>query len=95
MIYVLYVYMTNIVVLIDQESVMPQLHLYVPEDIALKVQKKAKARNLTVSRYLAEVIKRDIGEGWPEGYFDRVCGRWDGEFPDIPREEPEELTEAL
>ena len=93
--YVLYVYMTNIVVLIDQESVMPQLHLYVPEDIALKVQKKAKARNLTVSRYLAEVIKRDIGEGWPEGYFDRVCGRWDGEFPDIPREEPEELTEAL
>ena len=54
---------------------MPQLHLYVPEAIARKVQEKAKARNLPVSRYLAEVIKREVGEGWPEGYFDRVCGK--------------------
>lgn len=74
---------------------MPQLHLYVPKEIASKVQEKAKARNLTVSRYLAEVIKRDVGEGWPKGYFDRVCGQWEGEFPDIPREAPEELSETL
>lgn len=74
---------------------MPQLHLYVPKDIALKVQEKAKARNLTLSRYLAEVIKRDVGEGWPEGYFDSVCGKWVGEFPEITREEPEELAEAF
>jgi hypothetical protein len=74
---------------------MPQLHLYVPKEIASKVQEKAKAHNLTVSRYLAEVIKRDIGEGWPKGYFDQVCGQWEGEFPDIPREAPEELSEAL
>lgn len=74
---------------------MPQLHLYVPEEIAIKVQEKAKAHNLSVSRYLASVIKRDVGEGWPEGYFDRVCGKWEGDFPDIPREEPEELSEAF
>jgi len=74
---------------------MPQLHLYVSEDIASKVQEKARARKLTVSRYLAEVIKRDVGEGWPAGYFERVCGQWEGKFPDIPREESEELSEAL
>lgn len=74
---------------------MPQLHLYVPETIATKVQERAKARNLTVSRYLADVIKREVGEGWPDDYFNRVCGTWAGEFPEITREESEELTEAL
>ena len=74
---------------------MPQLHLYVPEDIALKVQQQAKERNLSVSRYLADVIKREVGEGWPEGYFERVCGKWEGDVPEIAREEPEELAEAF
>ena len=72
---------------------MPQLHLYVPEDVAAKVREKAKARNLTVSRYLAELIKREVGEGWPEGYFERVCGKWEGEFPEVTRDEPEQLDE--
>lgn len=72
---------------------MPQLHLYVPEDVAAKVREKAKARKLTVSRYLAEVIKREVGEGWPEGYFDRVCGNWEGEFPELTRDEPEPLDQ--
>ena len=72
---------------------MPQLHFYVPEDIAARVQEKAKARNLSVSRYLADVIKRDVGEAWPEGYFDRVCGKWEDEFPEILREESEALPE--
>ena len=74
---------------------MPQLHLYVPEDIALKVQQQAKERNLSVSRYLADVIKREVGEGWPDGYFERVCGQWEGDVPEIAREEPEELAEAF
>ena len=72
---------------------MPQLHLYVPEDVAAKVREKAKARHLTVSRYLAEVIKREVGEGWPEEYFEKVCGKWEGEFPELIREEPERLDE--
>jgi hypothetical protein len=74
---------------------MPQLHLYVPEDLAAKVREKAKARNLTVSRYLAEVVKREVGEGWPKGYFERVCGKWEGEFPELTRDEPEPLDEGL
>ena len=64
---------------------MPQLHLYVPQDIAMKIQQQAKERNLSVSRYLADVIKREVGEGWPEGYFERVCGQWEGDFSDIIR----------
>jgi hypothetical protein len=78
-----------------KECIMPQLHLYVPEDLAAKVREKAKARNLTVSRYLAEVIRREVGEGWPEGYFDRVCGKWEGEFPELSRQEAEELEKEF
>jgi hypothetical protein len=74
---------------------MPQLHLYVSEDIATKVREKAKARKITVSRYLAEVIKREVGQGWPKGYFERVCGNWEGDFPELPREELEELEEVF
>lgn len=60
---------------------MPQLHLYVSEEIAIKVREKAREKNMTVSRYLTEIVKREIGKGWPEGYFERVCGKWEGEFP--------------
>jgi len=74
---------------------MPQLHLYVPEEIAIKVREKARAHNMTLSHYLADVIKREVGEGWPEGYFERVCGRWEGEFPELIREKPEDIEEAF
>ena len=74
---------------------MPQLHLYVPEDLATKVREKAKARKMTISRYLAEVIKKEVGQGWPKGYFERVCGKWEGDFPELPRREAEELEEVF
>ena len=57
---------------------MAQLHLYVPEDVVAQVQKRAKARNMTTSRYLSELVKRDIGKGWPEGFFTEVIGGWKG-----------------
>lgn len=74
---------------------MPQLHLYVPDKLATKVREKAKARKMTLSRYLAEVIKRDVGEGWPEGYFDKVGGKWEGEFPELARAKSEHLDEEF
>lgn len=58
---------------------MTQLHLYVPDDIAAKVQERADRQGLSVSRYLARLVKKEIGEGWPEGYFEDVIGGWKGE----------------
>lgn len=51
---------------------MTQLHCYVPDDVAEKAQRKAKQAGLSLSRYLAELVKRDTcaSEEWPEGYFD-------------------------
>ncbi len=58
---------------------MPQLHLYVSDDVAAKVRQRAEACQMTVSDYLTELIKRDIGAGWPEGFFEEVIGGWQGE----------------
>ena len=58
---------------------MAQLHCYVPDNVAEQAQKKAKDSGLSLSRYLAERVKRDAGasEAWPEGYFE-IFGCWQG-----------------
>lgn len=51
---------------------MAQLHCYVPEELAQQAQRRAEQAGLSLSRYLAELVKRDAANstGWPEGYFD-------------------------
>lgn len=58
---------------------MPQLHLYLPKELAAEVKRRARARRLSVSRYLASVVKRDVAEDWPEAFFQEVVGGWLGE----------------
>lgn len=51
---------------------MAQLHCYVPEELAKQAQRRAEQAGLSLSRYLAELVKRDarVNSGWPKGYFD-------------------------
>lgn len=57
---------------------MSQLHCYVPDDIAEKLKQRADAAQVPVSKYLAMLVKRDLGGPWPEGYF--ACfGAWHGD----------------
>lgn len=58
---------------------MAQLHCYVPEEIAEQARRRAEQTGLSLSRYLAELVKRDAqaNSGWPEGYFD-LFGQWEG-----------------
>ena len=67
---------------------MAQLHCYVPEEIADRAQRRAKQSGLSLSRYLAELVKCDTSAaaGWPEGYFD-LFGKWKG----APLEGPPQL----
>jgi hypothetical protein len=69
------------------EVVMPQLHLYVPEDVAEALRKRAEAKQLSLSKYLADIVKREVGQGWPDDFFTRVAGGWHGD----PLVRPEEL----
>jgi hypothetical protein len=58
---------------------MPQLHFYIPDEMARAIKEKARATGLPVSRYVAAVVRREIGDGWPRGFFDEVIGGWQGE----------------
>lgn len=51
---------------------MTQLHCYVPAELAQQAQRRAEQSGLSLSRYLAELVKRDVkaASSWPAGYFD-------------------------
>ena len=71
---------------------MAQLHCYVPEDIAQQAQHRAEQAGLSLSRYLAELVKRDAANasGWPEGYFDLFVPIEGAEIERAPQGEFEE-----
>lgn len=60
---------------------MSQLHFYVSDEIEARLREQAKRAGLPLSRFLAELVKREARESsqWPEDYFEQVFGRWEGE----------------
>jgi hypothetical protein len=48
-----------------------------------QLQGKANQAHLSLSKYLAMLIKKDIDKQWPEGYFD-LYGSWQGEVIQRP-----------
>jgi len=67
---------------------MSQLHFYVPDEVEAQIRIRAKQANLPLSKYLAELVKRETcaQNQWPEGYFD-LFDAWQGE----PQNRPAEL----
>lgn len=68
---------------------MSQLHFYVPDEVETQIRVKAKQANLPLSKYLAELVKRETGaqNQWPAGYFE-LFDAWQGE----PQPRPTELA---
>ncbi len=69
---------------------MAQLHFYVPDKFATEIRKRAEQAHLPVSRYLVDIISREIGTDWPENYFNNIGGSWHGE---ALKRDPEEALE--
>jgi len=74
---------------------MPQLHLYVPKELANEVARRAQLRGMSVSRFLADLVRREVASGWPVGYFEQVAGGWVGEPLERPDQGSYELREEL
>jgi len=72
-----------------------QLHFYVPDEIGERIKACAKARGVSVSRYLADLAQREVVQGWPEGYFQRVTGAWHGQPPERPQQGELEIRESF
>ncbi len=72
----------------------PQLNLYVPEETARLLRQRAKARGISLSKYLASTILREAAVPWPPGYFRHAVGAWRGELR-RPRQLPLEERETF
>lgn len=58
---------------------MAQLHFYVPDPVAEQIKRKADQAQLSVSKYLAQMVKREVAaDQWPEGYAE-LFDQWEGE----------------
>ena len=69
---------------------MPQLHLYVSDDVATALRERARERGTSLSRLLAEIVTRDARRAWPEGWLERVTGAWTEPWPTVDDPPPDE-----
>lgn len=58
---------------------MSQLTIYLPEDLHKKILTAAKAKDLSTSKWVAEILKREVDESWPEE-IKQMVGAWQ-DFP--------------
>ena len=69
---------------------MPQLHLYVSDDVAIALRERARERGTSLSKLLAEIVTRDARRAWPEGWLESVAGAWNGPWPTVDDPPPDE-----
>jgi hypothetical protein len=71
---------------------MAQLNFYVPDDTEAEVRRRAKAQGISISAYLAAILKQELGahKHWPAGFFEKVVGSWQGDFPEMDDLPPQE-----
>jgi hypothetical protein len=69
----------------------PQLNLYVPEELATRLRRAARRARLPLSRYVVSLLesRSDVGAGWPPDYFEKTCGFLSEDFPEIEDRLPE------
>jgi hypothetical protein len=65
---------------------MPQLHLYVPDEVAETAKARAKATGKSLSSYLADLVINEVAGEWPEGFFEEVVGGWKGKPIERPKQ---------
>jgi len=58
---------------------MAQLTIYLPDDIEKRARKAAKARKISVSRWVASQIEKNLEDRWPQAVLDAA-----GAIPDFP-----------
>jgi len=66
---------------------MPQLHFSVDEATARRLSEAASVKKMSISKYIAELVKGRMEESWPAGYLEEVVGG----CSQHPLEEPAEL----
>ncbi len=72
---------------------MSQLNFYVPEKIEKKIKEAAKKKKMSISSYVAELVKQTMDEK-PKSLINSqllsLGGAWQGEFAELERGAPQE-----
>ena len=58
---------------------MPAITIYLPADLEKAVRRSAKQAHKSVSRWIADQVRRDLSDAWPSSVLDAA-----GAFPDFP-----------
>ena len=74
---------------------MPQLHFSTDWETARYLSEQAQARGLTLSKYLAELVRSQVPDMWPAGCLDDVIGSCVAAPLVEPEDLPAEPVEAL
>jgi len=53
---------------------MPQLYFSVDSETASRLTQAAANQNVSLSGYLAQLVRREVGGAWPDGYLSQVVG---------------------
>lgn len=61
---------------------MSQVTIYLDKDVEVKLKAAAKSNNLSVSKWIAGIIKEKIATEWPKDFVG-LAGSWGDEFPTI------------
>ena len=59
------------------------------------MKRRAQAKSTTVSAYLAELVKREVADAWPDEFFDKIVGGWKGSRLERPPQLGLEAREPL
>jgi hypothetical protein len=74
---------------------MTHVQLDIPASMVRKLRKKAAARGLSLSRYVTELVQREVAEAWPDRFFDEVVGGWKGKPLERPPQGALETRDEL
>lgn len=74
---------------------MSQIHFYVPSYVEDELRRRAEAEGVSLSRLVADMVRRQVEPGWPEDFFARVVGGWSGPALERPPQGTLEQREEL
>ena len=63
---------------------MTRLTLELPEEVAAEVKRRAEGHGVSLSRFVTDLVQREVRRGWPERFFEEVVGGWKGESLERP-----------
>ncbi len=64
---------------------MPQVSIYVDEDLLKKIERAAKKEHASISKWVQEKLRRALEDTWPKGYFELFGSLADTDFERPPQ----------